>query len=249
MATSVAFHPSSKRLLLVSASEDCTVRVWSLSSSECLAVLRDHMSVPTGIAFMPDGHTMITAGRDQVLNIWDVRTLRMRRTVPVYEALEGIVALPESFHSQQKSVSKSAQLFAVAGQKGVVRIFQLTEVEGDEKSVSCKCIQERPCPDSQSAFTSLLWRPLGDEGETRGELVAITEDHNFVFLDEKLDVRKLIVGFNDEIIDIKSIPGSSNIAVATNSPELRIFDVGTFAVKLLNGHTDVVLAVDVSPDG
>lgn len=59
-----------KRLVLVSGSEDTTVRVWSLTEQCCTAVLKAHLSYVTSLAFLPGGAGLISGGRDRVLNVW-----------------------------------------------------------------------------------------------------------------------------------------------------------------------------------
>ncbi|CAN0368936.1 unnamed protein product, partial [Hapterophycus canaliculatus] len=59
-----------KRLLLVSGSEDTSVRLWSLSEQTCTAVLQAHLSYVTSLAFLPGGAGLISGGRDRVLNVW-----------------------------------------------------------------------------------------------------------------------------------------------------------------------------------
>ena len=69
--------------------------------------------------------------------------------------------------------------------------------------------------------------------------------------------RKQIVGYNDDIIDVRFVPPSINpttslsteIIVATNSSELRIVNLETFGCTFVAGHTDIILGVDVSSDG
>lgn len=56
--------------MLVSGSEDTTVRLWSLADQCCTAVLRAHLSYVTSVAFLPGGEGLITGGRDRVLNVW-----------------------------------------------------------------------------------------------------------------------------------------------------------------------------------
>ena len=67
--------------------------------------------------------------------------------------------------------------------------------------------------------------------------------------------------YNDEITDVCYVPVPLNkkgtsmstlptrVAVATNSEQLRIFDVNTFGSESFIGHTAVILAVACSPDG
>lgn len=125
IVTLVAFHPeSAQRELLFSASDDCTVRVWSLREGGragpgggggcCLQVLTNHMSTVTGVGVSEDGNTLLTAGRDQIVSVWDLRRaspsapgsttgsfrgadlVTLVETVPVYEELEGLLALTEA---------------------------------------------------------------------------------------------------------------------------------------------------------
>jgi U3 small nucleolar RNA-associated protein 13 len=39
------------------------------------------------------------------------------------------------------------------------------------------------------------------------------------------------------------------VVAATNSPDLRVVNLNTFDCELISGHSDIVLAVDASPDG
>lgn len=68
------------------------------------------------------------------------------------------------------------------------------------------------------------------------------------------------MGFNDDILDIKYVPTireventetvvNERVVVATNSPQVRVFDLAGFSCVPLDGHEDIVLAVDASPDG
>ncbi len=101
------------------------------------------------------------------------------------------------------------------------------------------------------------------------ELIAIDAEHNISFLNllevksmpmhrPLLGLNRTIVGHNDEILDLKIIPGSDSdnfnlrnkrVAVATNSSQIRIFDLSSFSCVVLDGHTDTVLTIDVSPCG
>ena len=100
------------------------------------------------------------------------------------------------------------------------------------------------------------------EGEDGSELSTLS-----------LERDKVLVGYNDEVIDVKYVPrlvvgdggdgdgggegkgqGKGTMVwdqavVATNSDKLRLVDLNTFGTTLLSGHTDIVLSVDVSPDG
>jgi U3 small nucleolar RNA-associated protein 13 len=67
----------------------------------------------------------------------------------------------------------------------------------------------------------------------------------------------LLIGSHGDILDMITIPsatsaavtGSGKMAVVTNSPQLRILTTSTMQCEVLEGHSDIILAVDVSSDG
>ncbi|CAI5462234.1 unnamed protein product [Closterium sp. Yama58-4] len=68
---------------LVGASESGLVRVWDLVTKRPAASLDKHFSTVTAIAFSPSGWLLLTASRDKVVNIWDIRTYAHVTTIPV----------------------------------------------------------------------------------------------------------------------------------------------------------------------
>ena len=68
--------------------------------------VQGHYSAVSSLCLAPDGWTLLSAGRDKVVNVWDLRKNTKLVTVPVYEALEGDSHLPSLLHatlSQQKN--------------------------------------------------------------------------------------------------------------------------------------------------
>lgn len=101
----------------------------------------------------------------------------------------------------------------------------------------------------------------------KNKLLVITRDQLFVTYEpEDLNQTKLLVGHNDDIIDVKlfrpagdrpskgdDAPKDSwkptKVAVVSNTDHLRVFDLATFDTTVYTGHSDMVLSVAVSPDG
>lgn len=131
----MAFHP--RELLLFTAGDDAQIKVWDLVTKSCVATLKSHFSAVTSLSLAPDGWTLLSGGRDGVVVAWDLRTYEKKSTVPVYEALEGVVALtPKTARAllgNKISTSKVSGdvnstpplCFATGGEKGAVKVWRL----------------------------------------------------------------------------------------------------------------------------
>jgi U3 small nucleolar RNA-associated protein 13 len=83
-------------------------------------------------------------------------------------------------------------------------------------------------------------------------LVAITNDQNILFysIPQQLKRIKQVVGYNDEIVDIVYLgENETHLAAATNSEQLRVYDVETQNCDLVYGHKDMIICLDRSKDG
>lgn len=55
------------------------------------------------------------------------------------------------------------------------------------------------------------------------------------------------VGYSDEILDVVYFGEEEEyLAIATNSPDIKIYQFETMNCQLLRGHTDIVLALAVT---
>ncbi|CEG37568.1 transducin-like 3 [Plasmopara halstedii] len=248
IVTLVQFHPNAVQLSLVSSSDDGTVRIWDLYTQKQVACIQDHMSVVTSVVFSEDGCTMLSAGRDKVVNFWDLRNQKLSKTVLVHEAIEGLVIVPSSFKCVSSIKSKfdddKAIYFLTAGEKGVLRLWR-------SSGSTCEMLLAQ----ESNASSSLMYMDLL-LGTTRREVVVVSSEQNLIVFDENLTRRTQIIGYNDDILNLKYIPKadasgapSDVLAVATNSEQIRLLNKHTLSCELLFGHTDIVMALAVSPDG
>ncbi|KFW84515.1 Transducin beta-like 3, partial [Manacus vitellinus] len=225
----VEFHPDISRLQLFSSSMDYKIRIWDLNSSKCVAVLDGHFSAVTSLAFA-DGNTLLSSGRDKICMVWDLESRESKRTVPVYETVEAAVLLPEKGDFSQLGVKKQGLHFVTAGSKGILRVWEVA---------SAGCVYSQPVPfapreePSERSLCQCLWVPA------RGELLTVSLEHNIMFYEaQTLQLRKQFLG-----------PGDSHIVVATNSPQLKVFELATSHCQILYGHTETIMALDVFRKG
>mmetsp|Transcript_7549 Transcript_7549/g.22069 ORF Transcript_7549/g.22069 Transcript_7549/m.22069 type:complete len:1079 (+) Transcript_7549:194-3430(+) len=177
-------------------------------------------------------------------------TYRRIQTIPVYEQIEGMVVLSSDLSSDNEI------RIITAGSKGSLRRWKAEVVQGQTPELvqtlqqpSSECFGE-----ARGGYMGLVLNHTAIANGTTNEfLIAVDAEHNLSFVDHVLSLNRTIVGHNDEILDLKIIPshsGSSNsIVVATNSPQVRVFDLENFSCSVLDGHTATVLCVDASPCG
>ncbi|XP_078273803.1 transducin beta-like protein 3 [Rhinoraja longicauda] len=238
----VEFHPDISRLQLFSSSMDNKIRLWNLNTSKCIVMLDAHYSAVTSLAFTLDGNTLVSSGRDKICTVWNLTTYKSQRTIPVFEAVEGVMLLPEDEDFTPLGVMSKGQHFITAGSRGILRIWEAR---------SGKCVYSQRVPGKpreeveddadEQTLTHCMLVPA-----TR-KLTTVTAEHNILIYDLcTLKLERQFVGYNDEVLDVKFLgPSDTHIVVATNSPQLKVFELATLNCQVLYGHTDTVLALDV----
>ena len=102
--------------------------------------VQGHFSAVTSLSLAPDGWSLISAGRDKVVHVWDLRKNTKVVTVPVYEALEGTIAVllqavfaKKVMHAQSlKSVACQMLLFALSKTIWLSCILHICKCKGPQ---------------------------------------------------------------------------------------------------------------------
>ncbi|NEP88255.1 MAG: hypothetical protein F6K18_16245 [Okeania sp. SIO2C2] len=58
--------------MLASGSNDCTIKVWNLSTGTLITTLTGHTGIITTLAFSPDNQTLASGSDDKTIKIWRI---------------------------------------------------------------------------------------------------------------------------------------------------------------------------------
>ncbi|KAI9445056.1 U3 small nucleolar RNA-associated protein [Lactarius indigo] len=251
-----------RKMRLFTASVDTRVRVTRAGKQvKPEAVLEGHVSVPRGLDVSEDGRWLVSGGRDQVVLVWDMAEKSLKKsgkgkakeawpilanTITALERVEAVGILGNEVDIGESSSRPQHLRFFTAGEKGLVRIWDgktghVIRAFGEEQHVN-----------------------LGDE-EAQGQIldaffvqstssiVSVHADQNILFYSlPDGTIQRQLIGFNDEITDVAllgSAQPSEHVAIATNSPLIRIYSTESFDARLLAGHRDIVLSLATSSSG
>nr|WP_317110658.1 hypothetical protein [Chroococcidiopsis sp. SAG 2025] len=84
----VAFSPDSQTL--ASSSQDCTLKLWDVSTGECLKTLPGHTAWVWSVAWSRDNQTLASGSEDETIRLWDVKTgecVKTLRSEKLYERM------------------------------------------------------------------------------------------------------------------------------------------------------------------
>jgi platelet-activating factor acetylhydrolase IB subunit alpha len=91
--TCVTFHPIYS--IIVSGSEDATIKIWDSESGQYERTLKGHTSSITGVAFHPLGNLLASSSGDLSAKLWDMETYTCTKTLKGHDhTISGIQFLP-----------------------------------------------------------------------------------------------------------------------------------------------------------
>lgn len=236
------FHPDTEKELIFGAGDDTKIHAWDIGTGQRKVTLSGHFSKVTSLSFHENGNYLVSSGRDRVLILWDIASGKSIRVLPVYEGIEGAFMIPANNLPAFVHVHKRDGIYiASAGEKGTVKIWEMKsgrQIYEQDNSLIPPAKEE-----GSLSITHLLYNGV------HKAFAVVSVDHNIIIHSlELFECRKQLVGYSDEILDVVYLGTSdSHIALATNSCDIKLYDIATMNCQLLCGHTDSVLALATSP--
>lgn len=234
----LTYHPNHEKNLVYGAADNTKIFAWDLTTGNEKLQFAGHFSKVTSINFTDDHKYMVSTGRDKVIIVWDSNSGKLIRTVPVFESIESAIVLSNNVKIPGFKKMKDDQLLVlIAGEKGIVRIW-------DASKPKELYVQENSLVTPASEEGGLSITHLFYNKDTK-YIGIVTVDHNILI--HKLSTFEClnqIIGFSDEVLDIAYVgSGDSHIAVATNSVDIKLYELSNMNCNLLKGHKDLVLSL------
>ncbi|PYH77233.1 WD40 repeat-like protein [Aspergillus uvarum CBS 121591] len=236
---------------LASGDEEGKVCVWDLNKRKPIASLESHVSVVRSLSYSPSENALLSASRDKTVIVWDMRTFKTRRIIPVLESVEASCFVADS------------GLCLVAGENGRLRVWDCNrggEVTAEQEPASEyeAIVAIQYSPGMSSALTV-----HADQTIRFYSLEPLSNYKSGTIIDP-LPIIRRISGNDDDIIDLAYVgPDRSMLALATNTESIRIVSVGPsedrpsankegyFGADIthLEGHDDIIICLDVDWSG
>ncbi|OQV25289.1 Pre-mRNA-processing factor 19 [Hypsibius exemplaris] len=101
--TAAQFHPDG--MILAAGTSRGIIRIWEIRQAESAANFTDHLDEVVGMSFSENGYHLVSASKDNTVQVWDLRKLKTIKTI----------TMPDNYKINDVVVDQSATYMAVAG--------------------------------------------------------------------------------------------------------------------------------------
>ncbi|MEH1888787.1 MAG: NB-ARC domain-containing protein [Nostoc sp.] len=218
---SVAFSPDS--YLLASGSEDQTVRLWDLSNSKCLKILKGHNNRVTSVTFSTDSYFLASGSDDQTIRVWDITTGQCLNTLREH-----------SGRTWSVTFSPNSHLLASGSHDRTVKLWD---------------VRTGTCLHTLQGHTEWVWAVgFSPDG---GILASASGDQSIKLWN--VTTGEYLITLQGHTNTVYSVAFSSDgriLASGSGDQTVKLWDVDTGScLKTLFGHTRWVWSVIFSSDG
>ena len=266
----VAISPNGQ--LLVSGSNDQTIKIWQLSTGTLKNTLIGHHSWISAVAISPDSQTVVSGSGDNTIKVWQLNTGKLLRTLTGHSASVYAVA-----------ISPDGQTLVSGGSDNTIKIWQLNTGKLlrtlTKHSYGVNSITISPDGQTLVSGNGSVW-PYGEDHTIKiwglktglAKRTIAGHESNVTAVTISSDGRTLASGSTDNTIKIWQLSTGQLVHTLTDYPNcvysvaispngqtlvsgsgdntIKVWDLSTGNLKnALKGHSSAVYAVAISPDG
>ena len=256
-ANDVAVTPDGSQI--VTAGEDGSVHVWSMSSGEEVMVLEGHSDVVTGVAVTPDGTRVLSRSDDKTVRVWDLHT---GEAVFVSEGNEGevceLAVTPDSSKVVSTSYKDGIRVWDLSTGMEVLAIkspgiYSMVITKDGSQIVTCSeevlCVWDLVTGKQEMQWPCCVTRSnaLGVTPDGR-HVVSCSDGAHLWNLSTGAEVMVFHADYSLRAVAVT--PDGCHVVAGSARGTVHVWSISTGKeVTVLQGHTSYVCAVAVSPDG
>ena len=261
--TSTNITPNGFRV--VSAGLDDTIRVWDISSGQCIYMIEGHEDNITSINTTPDGRRAVSGSWDKTLRVWDLESEKCLHTLKGHEyCITSVCLTPDGRRAVSGSLDQTLRVWDIENGR-CLRIL-----EGHCGSITSVSLS----PDGRLAVsgsedgTLRVWDLRNRQGlhtpKGHKDLVAslsLSSNGKRVVSgswDKTLRVWDLengqclhtLKGHENYVTSVSITTDGRRVVSGSWDKTLRVWDLECGkCLRILKGHKDHVIIVNITPDG
>ncbi|MBO3459139.1 NACHT domain-containing protein [Aetokthonos hydrillicola Thurmond2011] len=263
---SVTFSPDGK--LIASGSEDHTIKLWDVSTRQCLKTLEQHTDWVWSVAFSRDGATLVSGGGDCMVRLWDVNNGHCLKSWKNDSQVLSVAFSPDGQIIATGDEKDTVKLWNVStgkpgvplqGHTGRVRSVafspngQLIASGGDDHTIKLWNVSTGGCLETLTEHTDHVWSVSFSPD---GRILASSGEDQVIRL-WQVDTYQCIKTFggvssiSEDSAQVRTVafsPDGAALASGSNRT-VNLWDVKAGkSFKTLRGYSDSVQSVAFSPD-
>ncbi|MEO0767961.1 MAG: NB-ARC domain-containing protein [Cyanobacteria bacterium J06649_4] len=260
---SVAFSPDGTQL--VSGSADRTIRLWDVTTGECLQTLEGHQNWVMAVAFSPDGTQLVSGSADRTVRLWDVSTGECQHILSGHNhGIWSVAFAPNGNYVASGSADRTVRLWDVntgecsktltEHQHGVWSVAfspdgtQLVS-GGADQTIRLWKVPSGKCLHTLKGHSNWIWRVVFSPDGT--QLASGSADQTVRLWDVKTQqCLRVLTGHSNWVWSVAFSSRGDYLTSGSEDRTLRLWDLESGqCLKSLQGSGNWVWALAFSPDG